>query len=89
MTENNNVESLKMSICQGIEDDLEDFKPLKKIADQLNIRASYIVIGIITICIIFAIFTITLAKFLITIMGVIYPSYMTFKVLKLLDLVNK
>jgi hypothetical protein len=54
---------------------------LRKVSGKLNTKASTMILLIITLTLIFSLVTIQLAKILVILIGMIYPSYMTFKVL--------
>lgn len=80
MAETNNIQQLLSSVTDGIDEDFEDFEPLKKLSSKFNTKPSTIVLPLIIIVLFISVLTISLARFFITIVGMIYPSYMTFKV---------
>lgn len=80
MAENNNIQQLLSTVTQSIDEDFSDFEPLKKASDLLNVKPSMIVLPVIGVVLFFSLFTSVIAKFVIVIIGMIYPSYMSFKV---------
>lgn len=75
-----NIQQVYSSTISSIDDDLDDFEPLKKLAKRFNVNPAHIVLGIFIFISIFTLATTLLSHFLITTFGFIYPSYMSFKV---------
>ncbi len=67
------------SIMSNMEGDLNNFTPLKKICDQFNIKPSWIFLGVIGVTLLFTIIGLFQHIF-VTIFGMLYPAYMSFKV---------
>lgn len=73
------VKSLSSSTFDNVDETFAPFTPLNRLAARLNLRPSYIIL---------AFFAITVAMLAagvfshlcVTVFGMIYPSYMTFKV---------
>lgn len=80
MTEENNIQQLLRTITTCVNEDFEDFTPMNKLAAKFGTQTSNIVLPIFIGVLIISILTHSLAHFFITLFGMIYPSYMSFKV---------
>lgn len=72
------------SVAQNIDDDLQGFTPLKKICDQYKLKPSYIFIPLVLIVIISTFIGLCEHVF-VTLFGLLYPAYMSFKVMVLIS----
>jgi len=75
----NKVFEIFTSVSHNIDDDLQSFTPLKNICDQYKIKPSYIFVAVIVLAIIFTMFGLFQHIF-VTVFGMLYPAYMSFKV---------
>lgn len=67
------------SVGQNIDDDLQGFTPLKNICDKFKIKPSWVFIPVV--CIVILSTFIGLCEHLfVTLFGMLYPAYMSFKV---------
>lgn len=80
-TEENNIKVLLHSITSSINEDFEDFAPINRIADKFNTKPSTIILPLIGIILVISLLTSFVAHFVITLFAMIYPAYMSFKVL--------
>lgn len=83
MPEESNIKQLLSSVTDAVDDDFEDFKPVKSCADKLNVKPSYLILPAIVLILIIAVLTSVFAHYAITLFALIYPSYMSFKVSQL------
>ncbi len=80
----NQLSALVSSLCKNIDDDLSDFEWLNKISQETKLRPSYIALGFLAVVLFFTMIG-YLAHLFVTIFGMPYPSYMSFKVSVTLD----
>lgn len=80
MGDSNNIKQLFNSLFSEIDEDLNDFKPLKAATSSSAIRPSHIFLGTMVLILFVGVVTNYLAHFLITLFSMIYPAYMSFKV---------
>lgn len=79
MSSDNQLRTILESITKNIDDDMDDFTPLKSISSKYNVKPSYIVVAAVAIIIVFTILGVFQHIF-ITLFGLLYPAYMSFKV---------
>lgn len=79
MSSDNQLRSILESITKNIDDDMDDFTPLKSMCSKYNVKPSYIVIAAVAIIILFTLLGVFQHIF-ITLFGLLYPAYMSFKV---------
>ena len=80
MPEESNIKQLFSSITSAVDDDFDDFEPLKVGASKMNVQTSYLVLPIIIVVLIIAMLTSIIAHYVITLFALVYPAYMSFKV---------
>lgn len=68
------------SVAQNIDDDMQGFIPLKSICDQFKIKPSHIFLTVIILSINLTLFG-WFDHVFVTAFGMIYPAYMSFKVI--------
>lgn len=68
-------------LTDRVDDDFDDFEPLKFLAKQAKVPPSYIILPIALLVFLLTLFTTVVAHFMITLLCVVYPAYMTFKVI--------
>lgn len=81
MPEESHIKQLFSSITSAVDDDFEDCEPLKVGASKIKIPPSYLVLPIIIIVLIVSMLTSVIAHYVITFFCLLYPAYMSFKVL--------
>jgi hypothetical protein len=81
MSEENNIQQLIQSIKNNINQDFEDFTPIKKLSSRFSTEPSIIILALLAVILIISVLTSFLAHFLITLVGMVYPAYMSFKVM--------
>lgn len=74
------VKSLSASTFDNVDETFSSFTPLNQLAQRLNLRPSYILITFF-IGTVAMLATGVFSHLCVTVFGMIYPSYMTFKVL--------
>ena len=79
-TNSSSIKQLYSSVITSVDDDFDDFEPLKKLAERFNLNPAHVVIGIVVFISLFTLATTLLSHVLITVFAMIYPSYMSFKV---------
>jgi hypothetical protein len=67
------------SVGQNIDDDMAEFTPLKNLCDKFGLKPSYIVIPFIVLSLLLSLFGL-FGHIFVTIFGMLYPGYMSFKV---------
>lgn len=67
------------SVGQNIDDDLQGFTPLKNICDKFKIKPSWVFIPVVII-VILSTFIGLCEHLFVTLFGMVYPAYMSFKV---------
>lgn len=75
-----NIQQLFNSVFSAIDEDLEEFAPLKNLTKNGKIRPGHVFLGVALLLIFISAITEVLAHLLITLFAMIYPSYMSFKV---------
>ena len=75
----NRVLEIFASVAQNIDDDLQGFTPLKKICDQYKLKPSYIFVPVVVL-VILCTFIGLCEHIFVTLFGLLYPAYMSFKV---------
>lgn len=75
-----NIQQLFNSLFSAIDEDLDEFAPLKNFTKNGKIRPSHIFLCVVLLLIFISALTEVLAHLLITLFAMIYPSYMSFKV---------
>ena len=80
MPEEANIKQLIASITAAIDDDLDDFEPIKTFARKFDLQPAYIVLPLMVVIVIFSLFTWGFVHYLITLFAILYPSYMSFRV---------
>jgi hypothetical protein len=73
------AQNVSASLFNSIDESFENFTPLRELATRLNIRPSYILFGFF-VGTILMLGTGIFSHLCVTIFGMIYPSFMTFKV---------
>ena len=68
------------SVAQNIDDDLQQFTPLKNLCDQYKIKPSWVFIPVVVLVILFTLIGLCEHIF-VTVFGMLYPAYMSFKVM--------
>ena len=76
-----NIKQLYSSVITTVDDDMDEFKPLKSVAMKFNMNPAHIVIGVVIFMLLISLVTSWISPLLITIFGMMYPSYMSFKVI--------
>ena len=84
MPEESHIKQLFSSITSAIDDDFEDCEPLKVGASKIKTNPSYLVLTIIILVLIVSMLTSVAAHYVITFFCLLYPAYMSFKVLRLI-----
>lgn len=74
------AKSLGNSLCDNIDDTFSHFEPVKRLAERISLRPSYILLAFFLITVIM-LGTGIFSHLCVTLFGMAYPSYMTFKVL--------
>ena len=69
------------NLTDRVDDDFDDFEPIKYLAKQAKVPLSYIILPATLLVFLLTLFTTTVAHFMITLFCVVYPAYMTFKVI--------
>jgi hypothetical protein len=67
-------------VAQNIDDDLQGFTPLKNICDQYKIKPSWVFIPVVVL-VILSTFIGLCEHLFVTLFGMLYPAYMSFKVI--------
>lgn len=80
MPEESNIKQLLTSVTTSLDEDFDDFEPIKTCANQLNTKPSYLILGIVGLVFIVTLLTNVVAYYVITLFALIYPAYMSFKV---------
>lgn len=82
MAEENQIKSILQSISKNINEDLKDFTPLQSISKRYNQEPSHVALLVIVVMMILT--SIGLFQHIVvTVFGLLYPAYMSFKVLSL------
>lgn len=79
MSSENQVKTIIDSITQNINEDLKEFTPLKTICDKYNKDPSHVVLIFLAVFILLTMLGL-FQHVVITLFGLLYPSYMSFKV---------
>jgi hypothetical protein len=79
MSADNQLRTLFEGICKNVNEDVNDFTPLQSVSKKYKWQPAHIVLATGGI---FAIFTILglFQHVMVTVFGLIYPAYMSFKV---------
>lgn len=76
----NQLRSIFESVTKNIDEDMNDFGPLQSLCRKYNIEPSHVVIATVAAVLLLTIFGIFQHIF-VTLFGLLYPAYMSFKVL--------
>lgn len=79
MSSDNQLRTILESITKNIDDDMEDFAPLKSVCDKYNVKPAHavlIAVGVILLLTLLGVFQ----HIFVTLFGLLYPAYMSFKV---------
>lgn len=79
MSSDNQLRGILEAITKNIDDDMDDFTPLKSVCDKYQVKPSIVVMAIVGIILIFTILGVFQHIF-VTLFGLLYPAYMSFKV---------
>ena len=79
----NSVKSLSASTLDHVDETFSTFTPITRLARRLNLRPSYLLLAFFIATIAFLAAGI-FSHLCVTLFGMIYPSYMTFKVVAVL-----
>ena len=79
MSSDNQLRNIFESITKNIDDDMDDFAPLKTAAGKVHMQPSHLVlVSIVAILILTALGV--FQHIFVTLFGLLYPAYMSFKV---------
>lgn len=79
MSSDNQLRSILESITKNIDDDMDDFGPLKSICRKYDLKPAHVVliaVGVILVLTVLGVFQ----HIFVTLFGLLYPAYMSFKV---------
>ena len=79
MSSDNQLRSIFESVTKNINDDMDDFTPLKSACNKFNLEPSHVVlVGVAAVLLLtaFGVFQ----HIFVTLFGLLYPAYMSFKV---------
>ena len=80
MSSDNQLRTIFQSITKNINDDMDDFTPLKSACKKFNLEPSHAVLIVIAVILLLTVFGVFQHIF-VTLFGLLYPAYMSFKVL--------
>jgi len=79
MSSDNQLRTIFEAITKNINEDMDDFAPLKSICKKYNQQPSHVVL-IAVVVILFLTLTGIFQHVFVTLFGLLYPAYMSFKV---------
>lgn len=79
MSDGPQLKQLFKDFIDDIDNDLKDFKPLQTVSDKSNMDPAHIVLIVFGVVIVLTM-TGLLGHIFVTIFGMLYPAYMSFKV---------
>ena len=79
MSSDNQLRTIFSSITKNINEDMDDFTPLKSTCKKFNLEPSHVVLVGIAVILLLTVFGIFQHIF-VTLFGLLYPAYMSFKV---------
>jgi hypothetical protein len=78
----NQLRSIFQSVTKNINEDMDDFAPLKSACRKYNAEPSHVVLVLVAAVLLLTVFGVFQHIF-VTLFGLLYPAYMSFKVVVL------
>lgn len=79
MSQDNQLKTIFENITKGIDEDVHDFTPVRSICDKYNIQPSHFIL-IVAGSILFFTAIGLFGHIIVTLIGLLYPAYMSYKV---------
>lgn len=77
--QDNQIQSIFESITKNINEDMDDFAPLKSLCNKYQLQPSHVVLIAVALILLLTVLGVFQHIF-ITLFGLLYPAYMSFKV---------